>query len=101
MSYLDIQGRKVRVSNLDKVLWPRTGTTKGQMLDYYIKVSPWLLPCLRGRLISMQRFPNGVEAKGFYQKNCPGNPPPWVNTYAIRRKDGRQTEYVLIDSCRP
>lgn len=98
MSYLDIQGRKVRVSNLDKVLWPRTGTTKGQMLDYYIKVSPWLLPCLRGRLISMQRFPNGVEAKGFYQKNCPGNPPPWVNTYAIRRKDGRQTEYVLIDS---
>jgi len=98
MNYLEIQGKQVRVSNLDKVFWPTTGTTKGEMLDYYIKVSPRLLPCLQGRLVSMQRFPNGAEAKGFYQKNCPENPPPWVNTYTVKRKGGKQTEYVLIDS---
>lgn len=98
MSYLDIQGKQVRVSNLDKIFWPKTGTTKGQMLEYYIKVSPRLLPCLQGRLISMQRFPNGAHNKGFYQKNCPVNAPDWVRTYTVKRKDGKETSYVLVDS---
>ena len=97
MNYLSIQGREVRVSNLDKVFWPSTGTTKGQMLDYYIKISPLLLPCLRGRLISMQRFPDGAESAGFYQKNCPANAPEWVRTFALKRKGGKQTNYVLVE----
>jgi len=97
LNYLNIQGREVRISNLDKVFWPQTGTTKGQMLEYYIKVSPLLLPCLKGRLISMQRFPDGAQSKGFYQKNCPDNAPDWVKTYTLTRKGGKQTKYVLIE----
>jgi len=68
------------------------------MLDYYIKAAPRLLPCLQGRLISMQRFPNGAEEQGFYQKNCPDNAPEWVKTYTLKRKDGKQTDYVMVDS---
>ena len=68
MSCLNIQGKTVKVTNLDKVFWPETGTTKGQLLEYYIKIAPRLLPCLWGRLVSVQRFPNGVGEKGFYQK---------------------------------
>jgi len=98
LSYLEIQGRKVRVSNIDKIFWPKTGTTKGQMLEYYIKVAPRLLPCLHNRLVSMQRFPDGAEAKGFYQKNCPDNAPEWVNTFTVGRIGEKQTSYVLIDS---
>lgn len=98
MNYLDVQGHKVRVSNLDKVFWPKTGTTKGQMLDYYIKASPYLLPCLRGRPVSMQRFPDGAEGQGFYQKNCPDNAPEWVKTFPIERGRGKQTRYVLVEN---
>lgn len=98
MNYLDIQGRQVRISNLEKVFWPQTGTTKGQMLEYYIKVSPYLLQCLKGRLVSMQRFPNGVGEPGFYQKNCPENAPEWIKTHTIYRKGGKHTNYVLVDN---
>ncbi|MDD2282451.1 MAG: non-homologous end-joining DNA ligase [Eubacteriales bacterium] len=97
MHYLDIQGKQVRISNPDKVFWPQTGTTKGQMLEYYIKISPWLLPCLKGRLISLQRFPHGVRGRGFYQKNCPDNAPEWVKTYSLQGKSGKETRYVLIE----
>lgn len=97
MPYLDIQGRQVRISNPDKVLWPSTGTTKGQMLEYYIKVSPLLLPCLKGRLVSLQRFPHGVRSHGFYQKNCPDNAPDWVKTFTLQGKSGKATSYVLIE----
>lgn len=98
MSYLNIHGRQVRVTNIDKVMWPKTGTTKAQMLEYYIKASPRLLPCLQGRLVSVQRFPHGAGAPGFYQKNCPDNAPDWVNTYTLHRTGGKYTDYVLVDS---
>lgn len=97
MSYLDIQGKQVRISNPQKVFWPETGTTKGQMLEYYIAISPKLLPCLSGRLVSLQRFPNGVGGKGFYQKNCPDTAPEWVKTYRLQGKSGKATSYVLIE----
>lgn len=97
MSYLDIQGKQVRISNLEKVFWPKTGTTKGQMLEYYIAISPKLLPCLSGRLVSFQRFPNGVGGKGFYQKNCPDTAPEWVKTYRMPGKSGKETSYALIE----
>lgn len=98
MTYLNVQGEDVRVSNLDKVFWPQTGTTKGQMLEYYIKISPWLLPCLQGRLVSMQRFPDGAESQGFYQKNCPDSAPEWVRTYTLERRGGKSTRYVIIEN---
>jgi bifunctional non-homologous end joining protein LigD len=97
LPYLDIQGIQVRISNPQKVFWPETGTTKGQMLEYYIAISPKLLPCLSGRLVSLQRFPNGVGGKGFYQKNCPDTAPDWVKTYSLQGKSSKETSYVLIE----
>lgn len=97
MHYLEIHGKQVRITNPDKVFWPETGTTKGQMIEYYIKVSPLLLPCLEGRLVSLQRFPHGAHGKGFYQKNCPVNAPQWVRTYTLEGKGGKATRWVLIE----
>ncbi len=97
MQYIDIQGREVGISHPEKVLWPQTGTTKGQMLDYYINISPLLLPCLQGRLVSLQRFPHGVEKKGFYQKNCPANAPDWIKTHRLPGKKGGETNFILVE----
>lgn len=96
MPYLEIQGRPVRISNPDKVLWPQSGTTKGEVLRYYLEVSPLLLPSLAGRLVSLQRFPQGVVGKGFYQKNCPSHAPDWVKTFPLPGKNS-VTNYVLIE----
>ncbi|MGZ5022846.1 MAG: non-homologous end-joining DNA ligase, partial [Chthoniobacterales bacterium] len=80
---LIVDGRKLPVSNLDKVLWPKTGFTKGQMIDYYIRVAPFLLPHLKDRALTMKRYPNGVEAEFFYEKNCPSHRPKWVKTAKV------------------
>lgn len=98
MNYLDIQGHQVRVSNLDKILWPDVGVTKGDMIKYYIKVADKLLAVLSGRLVSMQRFPDGIKGEGFYQKNCPQGAPPWVKTQRLERGGGKSTNYILVDS---
>lgn len=77
---LEIGGRQFGVSNLDKVLWPATGTTKGDMVGYYAEVAPVLVPHLVGRAITMKRYPNGVDKGSFFEKNCPSHKPPWVST---------------------
>ena len=68
---LEVDGVGVNVSNLSKVFYPKTGFTKGQMIDYYIRVSKYLLPHLRNRPITLKRYPNGVEGLFFYEKQCP------------------------------
>jgi bifunctional non-homologous end joining protein LigD len=80
---VEIQGRKLRISNFDKVLWPKTGFTKGDMIDYYTRVAPALLPHLRDRPLTLKRYPNGVEGQYFYEKNCPSHRPDWVRTEDI------------------
>jgi bifunctional non-homologous end joining protein LigD len=70
------------LSNLDKVLYPRTGFTKAQVIDYYARVAPALLPHLRDRPLTLKRYPDGVEAPFFYQKECPPHP-PWVETTTV------------------
>jgi bifunctional non-homologous end joining protein LigD len=80
---IDIQGKQLRVSNLEKVLWPEAGFTKGQMIDYYARVAPALLPHLRGRPLTLKRYPNGVNGMHFYEKNCPEHRPEWVQTAPI------------------
>ena len=74
-STLEIAGRKVEVSNLDKVFYPKAGFTKGQVIDYYIRVSSVLLPHLKNRPISLKRYPDGVEGFFFYEKQCPSHRP--------------------------
>ena len=80
---IDIEGRQVRVSNLEKVLWPEVGFTKGQMIDYYARIAPVLLPHLEDRPLTLKRYPNGVNGMHFYEKNCPEHRPEWVQTAPI------------------
>jgi bifunctional non-homologous end joining protein LigD len=72
--------RSLKLSNLDKVLWPEAGFTKGQLIDYYARVAPVMLPHVAGRPITLRRFPNGVDAPSFFEKNCPSHRPPWIPT---------------------
>src|SRR5947207_1384523 len=80
---LIVEERKIQVSNLDKVLYPKVGFTKGQVIDYYIRVAPVLLPHLKDRPLTMKRYPNGVEGEFFYEKNCPSHRPKWVKTAKV------------------
>jgi bifunctional non-homologous end joining protein LigD len=78
-----VEGRSLKLSNYDKVLWPKTGFTKGQMIEYYSAIAPALLPHLRDRPLTLKRYPNGVEGKYFYEKQCPSHRPPWVETAVV------------------
>ena len=88
---LVVGNRTLAVSNLDKVLWPKAGFTKGEMIHYYIQIAPVLLPHLKDRPLTMKRYPNGVEAQFFYEKNCPTHRPKWVKTAPVW-SDGNQRE---------
>ena len=93
---VEIAGKQVRVSNLGKVLWPEAGFTKGQMIDYYVRIAPVLLPHLRGRPLTMKRYPNGVNGMFFYEKNCPAHRPEWVNTAKVWSEgNNRWMDYCL------
>ncbi|MDB6111717.1 MAG: primase-like protein [Pedosphaera sp.] len=85
-----IEGRQVSVSHLDKVLYPKAGFTKGQVIDYYIRIAPVLLPHLRERPLTLKRYPNGVEAPFFYEKHCPAYRPEWVETATVWSKENAE-----------
>jgi bifunctional non-homologous end joining protein LigD len=80
---LVVKGEKLSVSNLDKVLYPKVGFTKGQVIDYFIRIAPALLPHLKDRPLTMKRYPNGVDKEFFYEKNCPTHRPQWVQTAKV------------------
>jgi bifunctional non-homologous end joining protein LigD len=80
---VDVEGRTLRITNLDKVLYPRTGTTKGEVLNYYAQISPTLLPHLRDRPVTRIRWPHGVQDKSFFEKNVPPRTPSWVRTATV------------------
>jgi bifunctional non-homologous end joining protein LigD len=92
---IEVDGRRLKVSNLEKVLYPEAGFTKGEVLDYYTRVSPLLLPHLRGRPLTLKRYPDGVDAGFFYEKQCPGHRPDWVETAAVWSRHNNRT----IDFC--
>jgi bifunctional non-homologous end joining protein LigD len=77
---VDIGGRRLKLSNLDKVLWPKAGFTKGQMIDYYARIAPVMLAHVENRPITLRRYPNGVDKGSFFEKNCPSHRPPWLPT---------------------
>jgi bifunctional non-homologous end joining protein LigD len=77
---VEVDGRTLKLSNLDKVLYPRTGTTKGEVLNYYAQVSPVLLPLLKDRPVTRVRWPHGVQQDRFFEKNAPAGTPRWVRT---------------------
>src|SRR5467141_3584226 len=94
---LIVGDRRIQVSNLDKVLYPKSGFTKGQVIDYYIRIAPALLPHLRDRPLTMKRYPNGVEGEFFYEKNCPSHRPKWVQTAKVwSESNDRMMNYCLV-----
>jgi bifunctional non-homologous end joining protein LigD len=80
---ITLAGRNLSLSNLDKVFYPKTGFTKGQVIDYYARISRVLLPHLRDRALTLKRYPNGVDQEFFYEKQCPSFRPAWVKTAPI------------------
>jgi bifunctional non-homologous end joining protein LigD len=80
---VELDGRRLRLSNLDKVLYPKAGFTKGDLIDFYARVSPVLLPHLHGRPLTLKRYPDGVESQYFYEKQSPSHRPEWVATGKI------------------
>jgi bifunctional non-homologous end joining protein LigD len=93
---LIVEDRKIQVSNLDKVLYPKVGFTKGQVIDYYIRIAPVLLPHLKDRPLTMKRYPDGVEGEFFYEKNCPSHRPKWVQTAKVwSESNDRMMNYCL------
>jgi bifunctional non-homologous end joining protein LigD len=87
-----VEGRTLSLSNLDKVMYPAVGFTKGQVIDYYTRVAPALLPHLENRPLTLKRYPNGVEGDYFYEKRCPSHAPEWV-----RRERVAKIVYCVCD----
>jgi bifunctional non-homologous end joining protein LigD len=83
----DVGGRRLRIRNLDRVVFPRAGTTKVHLLDYYVRIADAMLPHLRDRLLHMHRYPEGVEGPRFWQKACPEHRPEWVPTAPVWSRD--------------
>lgn len=96
-----VEGRSLELSNLDKVLYPAVGFTKGEVVDYYTRVAPVLLPHLRGRPLTRIRFPDGVGGASFFEKNAPAGTPRWVRLVTLPvpgSASGRQTlDFVVVD----
>jgi bifunctional non-homologous end joining protein LigD len=88
---VDVEGRTLTISNLDKVLYPRTGTTKGEVLHYYAQIAPTLLPHLRDRAVTRIRWPHGTGGQSFFEKNTPAGTPSWVRTVTVPTTGSRGT----------
>jgi bifunctional non-homologous end joining protein LigD len=93
-----VEGRELTITNLDKVLFPETGFTKGQLIDYYASIAPALLPHIADRPLTMKRFPDGVDKPFFYNKHVPSHAPDWVRSIAVPASDGAEgVQYPVID----
>lgn len=92
---VEVDGRRLSLSNLDKVLYPAAGTTKADIVRYYAEVAPVLLPHLVGRPLTLKRYPDGVDGPSFFEKRCPGHRPRWVPTVTL----GREGRDKVVDHC--
>lgn len=98
---VDVEGRTLRLSNLDKVLYPDVGLTKGEMIAYYTGVAPVLLPHLAGRPLTVKRYPNGVDGMFFFEKNASRGKPDWVRTERLpapgSTKNRDEIDYIVVE----
>ena len=95
---LEIDGHALKLSNLDKVLYPEAGFTKSDVIDYLVRIAPVLLPHLEDRALTLKRYPNGVDEKFFYEKNCPAHRPDWVQTVQVWSEGNqREMSYCLVE----
>src|SRR5581483_2351373 len=94
---VEIEGIRVALTNLEKPLYP--AFTKAAVIDYYVRIAPVLLPHLKGRPVTLKRYPDGVEGGHFYEKNAPRFTPEWVETFEVpRRGGGKEIRYILINN---
>jgi bifunctional non-homologous end joining protein LigD len=93
---LDIDGREVRLTNLEKVFWPEAGITKGDLVQYYAEIAPVLLPHLVDRAMVMKRYPHGIDGKFFFMKRAPEPRPDWIETCAIEHGSGSIIHFPMI-----
>jgi hypothetical protein len=75
---VEVEGRKLKLTNLEKILYPATGFTKGQVVDFYVRIAPVLVPHLAGHPLTMKRYPEGIDHEYFFEKNAPMHRPDWV-----------------------
>ncbi len=95
---IEVDGRQLSLSNLDKVLYPVAKFTKGQVIDYYARIAPVLLPHFAGRALTLKRYPEGVDHEYFYEKNAPSHKPEWVKTTPVFSEGNNRTvNYVLLN----
>jgi DNA ligase D-like protein (predicted ligase)/DNA ligase D-like protein (predicted polymerase)/DNA ligase D-like protein (predicted 3'-phosphoesterase) len=97
--WVDVGGRELRLSNLDKVFWPDEGYTKGDLVAYYWNVADLILPYLRGRPLTMKRMPDGIDGEYFYEKTAPSHTPDWVARCTVLSEDakGGRIDYITVD----
>ncbi len=92
-----VDGRELTISNLEKVFYPESGFTKGQMLDYYLRVAPVMLAHIRDRPLTMKRFPNGIDGPHFFEKHVPVHAPDWLKRVSVpSNTEGGEVEYGVI-----
>ncbi|RJP73940.1 MAG: ATP-dependent DNA ligase [Candidatus Abyssobacteria bacterium SURF_17] len=94
---VEISGKRLALSNLEKDLYPSYGFTKAHILEYYRRIAQFILPHLRDRALTLKRYPEGVEKEPFFEKRCPSHRPPWVKTAEIRLDDGEPMTMCLVD----
>lgn len=101
--WVKVEDREIELSNLDKVLYPSVGFTKGEVIDYYVRVAEVLIPHLRDRPLTRIRYPDGVHRQMFFEKNAPGGTPAWVRRVTLPvpgSASGRATlDFVVVDDC--
>ena len=94
---VEVEGRRPRLTSLERVLWPEAGFTKGQMIDYYARVAPALLPHVEGRAMTLRRFPEGIAGPSWYQTTCPPGHPAWVPIQELPGRGGAVHRFCLVN----
>ena len=93
---VEVQGRKLKLTNLEKVLYAAAGFTKGQVVDFYVRIAPVLVPHLAGRALTMKRYPEGVDQEYFFEKNAPVHRPDWVKTAPVWSESNHRTIHFIL-----
>ena len=96
--HIEVEGRELAISNLEKIFFPATSFTKGELIAFYSAIADTILPHLRERPLTLKRYPDGVTGKHFYEKNAPVHTPSWVKRFAVPRSEGGSAiHYVLCN----
>src|SRR3954468_21906093 len=96
---LEIDGHQVKCTRLSKILYPHSRTTKAEIIDYYVRVAPFILPHLADRPVTLKRYPDGVMGEAFWEKDAPSFTPEWVRRYPVpRHAGGPDIQYILVEN---